>query len=88
MSYELLNNRKINKIPRTNKLILIILIILNIIILSISIVNFIYIYKVTPLLDSINDIRKHSQLNNETLIIDTINKLPFIINTICKVLKC
>ena len=88
MSYELLNNRKINKIPRTNKLILIILIILNIIILSISIVNFIYIYKVTPLLDSINDIRKQSQLNNETLIIDTINKLPFIINTICKVLKC
>ena len=91
MSYKLFDEITLNKMSKKTHIILIILIlvfIFNIIILSMTIINIVFIYKVTPLFDSLNNIRKHSLLNNETLIIDTINKLPHIINSLCKIITC
>ena len=91
MSYKLFDEISLNKMSKKTHIILIILIIVfifNIIILSMTIINIVFIYKVTPLFDSLNNIRKHSLLNNETLIIDTINKLPHIINSLCKIITC
>ena len=91
MPYELFDDLILNKVSRKTYIMLIILIIVfifNIIILSTSIINIVFIYKVTPLFDSINYIRKHSLLNNETLIIDTLNKFPHIINSLCKIITC
>ena len=91
MSYKLFDEITLNKMSKKTHIILIILIIVfifNIIILSMTIINIVFIYKVTPLFDSLNNIRKHSLLNNETLIIDTINKLPHIINSLCKIITC
>ena len=88
MSYELLNDHIPNHNSKQILILLIIVIVFNLIIISMSIINIVFIYKVKPLFESINNIRKYSLLNNETLIIDTINKLPHIINSLCDIFTC
>jgi hypothetical protein len=74
-------NKQINYIIITSA-------VLNAAILGCSITTFYYVNKLSQISDYLNDIQINSILDNETLVIEYINRVPHIIDVLCEMIHC